>query len=573
MHMRWVLPVIDEERARLFTRELGLHPVAARVLVARGYQSPAEADELFKDALTDLPDPSLMKGMDPAAARVVKAIASHEKITLWGDYDVDGVTSTSILSSFLQVVGAQVATYIPLRLDEGYGLNSEAIERISRDGTRLLISLDCGITAVDEVERARTLGLDVIIVDHHQLAPSIPRANAVIDPNQPGCGYPSKDLCTAGLAFLLAVAIRRELRKAGHFTGRREPNLREYLDLVALGTVADVVPLVGVNRILVKHGLVEMARANRPGIRALMGVAGIFGALTAGQVAFRLAPRVNAAGRLADAKAGVELLTTHDRARAEALAKKLDEANTERQAIEKKIVEEALMQAEAFTDSRSLVLAAEGWHTGVIGIVAARVVERFHRPTVVIGLDHDSGKGSGRSIEGFHIHQALTRCAEHLTRFGGHKYAAGLSLKASEVPAFRAAFEREARAALGEGPLEGRCRIDAIVAPREIDARLFEALERLAPFGCGNPEPVLAAMSLAAQPRILTAKNGGAGHLKLTLSGAPHLDVIGFNLAERADLAAKGALDAAFQLALDEYQGIPRLTLKLKDLRASAKAA
>ncbi|HEY3446909.1 MAG TPA: single-stranded-DNA-specific exonuclease RecJ [Myxococcales bacterium] len=567
--MRWILPEADEAKAAALAREWNLHPVAARVLVARGKASPEAAQEFFKDGLADLPEPSTMKGIDAAVARLVQAVQGHEKVTLWGDYDVDGVSSTSLLATFLRAVGGEAATYIPLRLDEGYGLNTEAIEKIAADGTKVLVSLDCGITSVAEVARGRALGLDVIVVDHHQLGPELPPALAIVDPVQPGCGYPSKDLCTAGLAFVLAIALRRALRQAGHFGTRPEPNLREYLDLAALGTVADVVPLVGVNRILVKHGLAEIAKTRRPGVRALLAVAGLAGEPTAGQVAFRLAPRLNAAGRLADAAAGVELLTTADPDRAQVLAKQLDAANTERQAIEKRILAEALMQAEAFPSSRSLVLAAEGWHPGVIGIVAARVVERFHRPTFVIALDGDTGKGSGRSVEGFHLHQALLRCAEHLSRFGGHKHAAGLSLKPGALQAFRAALEAQAREVFGDAPMEGRCRIDAVVSPEEIDFKLVEALERLAPFGAGNPEPVLASLGLRAEPRVLASKNGGPGHLKLTLAKARHLDIIGFGLADRAPQGG-AELDAAFQVGIDEYQGIPRLSLKLKDVRAAA---
>jgi single-stranded-DNA-specific exonuclease len=300
-----------------------------------------------------------------------------------------------------------------------------------------------------------------------------------------------------------------------------------------------------------------------------MAVAGVRGEPTAGQIGFRLGPRLNAAGRLADAAAGVELLTTTDQARADVLAQQLDDANTERQAIEKRILDEALAQAESLRDRRALVLASEGWHAGVIGIVASRVVERYFRPTFVIALEGGGGgKGSGRSVEGFHLQQALTHCAEHLARFGGHKHAAGLTLKPGALESFRTAFEAQAVAVLGDQPMEGRCRIDALVAPQDIDHRLVEALDRLAPFGSGNPEPVLAALNLRAQPRVLTAKNGGTDHLKLTLAGAQHLDIIGFGLGDRAPLTS-APLDAAFQVGLDEYQGTPRLSLKLKDVRAA----
>jgi single-stranded-DNA-specific exonuclease len=576
--MRWILPREDQAQADRLARALRVHPVLARVLVARGVETPEAADQLLRDRLADLPDPGLLKGMERAVERLVRALDAREKITLWGDYDVDGVTSTALLKLFLGELGADVATYIPRRLDEGYGLNLEGVERIAADGTRLLVTLDCGIGALTEVARARALGLEVIVVDHHQVGPALPEALAVLDPHQPGCAFPGKELCAAGLSFQVAAALRRALRERGFFGTRPEPNLRQYLDLVAIGTIGDVVPLLGINRILVKHGLDELARARRPGVRALKAAAGLepTGPVSAGQVGFRLAPRLNAAGRLADANAGVELLTTSDERHATALARSLDEANRERQAVEKRILSEALAQAADALgprgEARALVLAAEGWHRGVIGIVASRVVERFHRPTFVIGLSDGEGRGSGRSIEGFHLYEALVRCAEHLTRFGGHRHAAGLSLARASLPAFRKAFEAHAAASLTEEQLTPRCRVDAMIGPGDLAPgsalALVEGLSRLSPFGAGNPEPVLGWLGLKAAPRVLASRNGGEGHLKLAVEGASHLDVIGFGFADRTPPQGV-ALDLAFHVVNDSYGGVGRVSLRLKALRPS----
>ncbi len=571
--MRWVFPAEQGGLAEVLANELSLHPVVGRILVARGLGSLEAANEFLRDGLADLPDPFQMKGMELAIRRLVQAVVSGQKITLYGDYDVDGVTSTSTLATFLRAIGAKVATYIPHRIGEGYGLNVDAVERIAVDGTGLLVTLDCGISAVDEIARAGELGLEVIVVDHHQVGPVLPRALAILNPHQPDCPFPCKHLCAAGIAFMVCVALRKALRESGYFGGRKEPNLREYLDLVALGTVADVVPLVAANRIIVKHGLVELARSKRPGVRALKTVAGIApdAPITAGQIGFKLGPRINAAGRLDDASLGVELLCATDEARAFDLANQLDRANSERQAIERQITDEALAQAEQLGghEARGLVLASEGWHPGVVGIVASRVVERFHRPTFVIALKDGAGKGSGRSIESFHLYEALRSCAEHLTRFGGHKHAAGLSIDAGALPSFREAFENVARQKLTDADLIPKCRVDAVVDTSELTERLAESLERLAPFGSGNPEPVLASLGLRASPRVLTSKTGGPGHLKLAIDGARGLDCIGFGMEESAKLTS-APLDAAFHLGVDEWNGSRRLKLRLKQLRGAA---
>ncbi|EAU67260.1 single-stranded-DNA-specific exonuclease RecJ [Stigmatella aurantiaca DW4/3-1] len=510
--------------------------------------------------------------MTSAVERLARALRLGEKITLYGDYDVDGVCSTSLLTLFLRQLGAQPATYIPHRLGEGYGLNLQAMDRIAQEGTRLLVTLDCGITSVAEVARARELGMDVVIVDHHTVPTTLPAAVAVLNPHQPGCDYPTKTLCAAGVAFNLCMGLRKHLRDEGFFATRKEPLLKGLMDLVALATVADVVPLTGANRILVAHGLQELTAARRPGVRALKEVAGVEpeAPVTAGQVGFRLGPRINAAGRLHDASLGLQLLTAESLEDARRLAGVLDRANAERQGIESSILTEALKQAESLPHARGLVLYAEGWHPGVIGIVASRVVERFHRPTVMVGVNEGIGKGSARSIEGFHLYDALHGCADMLSRFGGHKYAAGLTIEAGRLPAFREAFERIALERLTPEDLIPRCKVDAVVTPHELDERAVESLQRLGPFGQGNPEPVLVLRKQMARPRVLPPKTGhGHAHLKLALVDAPGVDAIGFGMADRLSLV-EGPVDLAFQVGMDTFRGQRRVSLRLKDLRIAA---
>ncbi|CAM3666690.1 single-stranded-DNA-specific exonuclease RecJ [Corallococcus soli] len=553
--------------------ELSLHPLAARVLLHRGYRTPEAASAFLSDRLADLPDPFRMKGMTGAVERILRALRLKEKVTLYGDYDVDGVSSTSLMYLFLKELGATPATYIPHRLDEGYGLNLGAVERIAQDGTRLLVTLDCGITSVAEIARAREMGLDVVVVDHHTVPPTLPPAVAVLNPHQPGCEYPTKVLCAAGVAFNLCMGLRKRLRDDGFFATRKEPNLKSLMDLVALATVADVVPLTGANRILVAHGLQELSQGRRPGIRALKEVAGLEpdATVTAGQVGFRLGPRINAAGRLHDASLGLQLLCADSVEAARSLAQVLDRANAERQGIESSILTQALAQAEEHRDARGLVLYDEGWHPGVIGIVASRVVERYHRPTVMVGVKDGVGKGSARSIEAFHLYDALTGCSDLLTRYGGHKHAAGLTVDAGNLPAFREAFEKIAFQRLSPEDLIPRCRVDAVVNPRDLDASAVESLQRLGPFGQGNPEPVLVLRGQTARPRVLPAKSGvsGAGHLKLALLDAPELDAIGFGMADRVSMV-EGPVDLAFQAGFDTFRGQRKLSLRLKDLRQAA---
>ena len=555
-----------EGAARDLAVALRVHPVAARVLVRRGLADVAAATRFLCPRLEDLPDPATMKGMDAAVARVVQAVEKGERIACYGDYDVDGVTSTVLLSGFLRAAGAEVETYIPHRLVEGYGLNSGAVGRLAASGVRLLVTLDCGITSVAEVAHAASLGVDVVVVDHHTVPVELPAARAILNPHQPGCGYPSKHLAAVGVTFNLALALRRRLRERGRFgPSRPEPNMKEALDLVALGTIADVVPLVEVNRTLVLFGLAELGKARRPGVRALLRVAGVpTGEITASQVGFRLAPRVNAAGRLDDAGRGVRLLSTTDLAIAESLAEELDGENRARQEIERRMLAEALEDAaeRVAAGARGLVLSRPGWHPGVVGIVASRIVERFHRPTVLVGVADGTGKGSGRSIPAFHLHEALAACSVHLERFGGHKHAAGVTIHPDAIPAFREAFERHAAAVLKDDDLVPRVRLEGWADLSELDDRAATDLERLAPFGAGNPEPVFGVRGRPSRARQVGA---GGVHLKLVLADR---DAIAFQMGDRLPLCS-GPVEAAVSLGFDDWDGMKRVQLRVRDLRSA----
>jgi len=559
---------------------LGIPAPVGRVLWARGYREPSQAERFLEPRFEHLPNPFELKGIEAAVSRLQRALAQGERVCVYGDYDVDGVTSTALLVSVLRKLGGNVEFYVPHRLVEGYGLNVRALEKLAARGTRLVVSADCGVTAVTEIDAAAKLGLDVVVIDHHTASQDLPRALAILNPHQPGCTFPGRELAAVGVAFHLLLALRKRLREAGWFASRPEPNLREVLDLVALGTIADVVPLTGPNRVLVHFGLKELARGARVGVLALKSVAQLAGEVTAGDVGFKLGPRINAAGRLDDASVGVRLLLSEDPREARALAEQLDRANAERQDLQVRIANEAIAHAEKLGPPearRTLVVSSSGWHVGVVGIVAARLVERFHRPALVIAEEGGVAKGSGRSVEGFHLYDALARCAHHLTKFGGHKHAAGVTLDTGRISDFAEALEAEGREALDPAQLSARLRIDAELHPREVRMELASQLRRLAPFGAGNPEPVFFCRELAAhEVRLLPDKKGtGPGHLKLRLGEAgPRvseeesiaLEAIGFNLGGTV-LAVGTRLDAAFQLTVDSWNGSERLQLKVKDMK------
>ena len=568
MHKLWKLRDRFGTTSEVMNPELPVHPLVLEILAARGCATSDAIRTFLTPSLSDMLDPYHLRGMETAVARVIKARSSGEMICVYGDYDVDGITGTALLVSFLRATGFTCSYFIPNRFDDGYGLNSVSIEAIIATGATLIISVDCGITAVEEAALCRTRGVDLVIVDHHAPKEVLPAVCAILNPLQTGCEYPFKALAGVGVAFNLLVALRSALREAGAFEAGGIPDLRKWLDLVALGTIADVVPLVGQNRIYTYHGLKQISQSDKPGLQALKRVAGIKdGAVTCGQVGFRLAPRLNAAGRMESAVPGVDLLMSTRLDESLLIASELETANAERQSIERRIFEEAVAMVESGGDypaRRSIVLASADWHQGVIGIVASRLVERYHRPTILIALTDDGlGKGSGRSIPGFHLLDALDPCAAYLARYGGHRYAAGIGLTSVNVPAFAEAFEGVATSTLTEGDLLPRLTIDAEVEPGDVTKELALELKRLEPFGMGNPEPILMLRGMTVAER----RTVGEGHLRLRVTRAGCSFVaIAFNLADRD---TSGLIDVAFFPEFNEWNGTSSLQLRVKDLRSA----
>jgi single-stranded-DNA-specific exonuclease len=567
MQKKWIVKNIDPSVSRQVALENDIHPVVAAVLAGRNIVSASDVSQFLNPQLVNIIDPMQMKGMQDAVSRLVRARFASEKVFIYGDYDVDGITGTALLVSFLRATGFNCSYFIPNRFDDGYGLNSDAILQIRKLGADLIISVDCGITAVAEAELCREIGVDLIIVDHHTPLEKIPQAAAVLNPLQPGCEYPFKQLAGVGVAFNLMVALRGELRSQGYFKGKVEPDLRYWLDLVAMGTIADVVPLTGQNRIYAYHGLKQLSASSKAGVSALKKVAGITEEVSCGQVGFRLAPRLNAAGRMESAVPGVELLLSDDPQMTMQIATELDSANSERQSVERAILDEAVRMVESsgrYPGCYSLVLASENWHQGVIGIVASRLVERYNRPVILIAINSDgTGKGSGRSISGFHLLDALNPCADLLDRFGGHRYAAGVALQADNIEAFTNKFEKIAAAKLSNDDLIPRLEIDSEVQPEELNQELVAGLKKLEPFGSGNPEPVMLLKGLSVTDKRVV----GEGHLKLRLTcKGRSFNAIAFRMTDRE---LDRVVDVAFFPEMNVWNGSSTLQLRVKDIRSS----
>jgi single-stranded-DNA-specific exonuclease len=568
---RWNIVQHNAERVAEMARESAVSPLVAVLLTNRGIDTAEHARRFLFPVLADLQDPFLMCDMEKAADRLRDAVLRNENICVYGDYDADGVTSIAVVTGFLREIGADCFFHVPNRLEEGYGLSRSGISAAAERGARVIVTADCGITAFAEAELCRTLGIDLVITDHHTPAEGLPSACAVVNPVRKDCPFPCTSLAGVGVAFYLIIALRGRLRDAGFFANRREPDLRDYLDLVALGTIADIVPLVDENRILVSSGLRRLSSADRVGIRALKRVAGIADDVDSVAVGFRLAPRLNAAGRLDDASVAVELLLTDDRERAAVLAAQLNDGNEERQALEQEILNDALRMVTTDTSlkgRKSIVLASDSWHSGVIGIVASRIVELYHRPTILIALQDGNGKGSGRSIPGFHLHDALRACSEHLIRFGGHKYAAGLTIDEVTLEEFAERFDEVAAGLLSEEDLLPEIRIDAELAPGEISRVTAEQVALLEPFGSGNPRPVF----LLRCAKVVEKTVVKGRHLRLRLAaGRSHLEAMGFSMAGR--IPDGEFLDLVFCLEVNVWNGRESVRLRLKDARESAFTA
>ena len=560
---------MDGDKAALLALELEVSPLLGRLLVLRGITDPEAADHFLNPRLDQLHNPFLMAGMDTAVARLKRAVAQQEKILIYGDYDVDGTTAVVVLMAGLESLGARVDVHIPDRLKDGYGMRVPVVERAAADGFTVLLSVDTGIREHEVVARAQELGIDCIITDHHlPKEESLPAAHALLNPRRPDCAYPDKNLSGVGVAFKLVQGLLGERMS--------EALLRSYLKIVAIGTIADVVPLIGENRVIASFGLDALRRPVQPGLSALLEVARLNGrAPTAGDIAFRIAPRMNAAGRMEDAHAVIELLRTSDPVKAQQIARRLEELNSERQHAEESILNdivEILKARPEISGRYSLVFAGEGWHRGVIGIVAQRVVERCYRPTLVIGVENGTGQGSGRSIANFHLLNALTDSQDVFERFGGHAAAAGFTLPSGRIGELTERFEAYARSALSPQDLIPLLRVDAEVDLDHLDWPLYEQLKRMEPFGMGNPTPVFAARNLRLiyPPRVLSEK-----HLKLKVGkGSKSFDALGWRKGEQAKLLGTGdTLDLAFTLDENLYQGTSSLQMIIKDLRVDGAGA
>ena len=566
---RWDSLSCDEPAAERLAAALGVAPIVARLLCQRGFDDPEQAARFLNPTLDQLHDPMALAGMREAVDRIVAAIARKERLAIHGDYDVDGVTSTVILRRALELLGADVVHFIPERLKDGYGLQPAAIDRLHGDGVSLIVSVDCGIRGADAARRAAELGIDLIITDHHEPDTELPPALAVINPKRHDCNYPDKYLAGVGVALKLVQAL---CRQAG-----RESWLPGFVKVAAIGTLADVVPLVGENRVIAKVGLDLLSRGpHKIGLRSLLDVSGLAGkTIDSYHISFLLAPRVNAAGRMSTPDLATRLLLASDEAlgdEARALALQLDSENVRRQEEEAEILAAAkkIVQTDPDIGARSvLVVAGDGWHRGVIGIVASKLVDTFHRPAIVLSVEGEIAHGSCRSIPRFDMLGALERCAPLMMRFGGHKQAAGLAMEAGRIKELRLAINAVADETLGPDDLMPRLRIDGDLTFRGITGGVAAGVAALAPFGAGNPRPVFAArgVEIIDGPRKLKER-----HLKMALKQEGRIfRAIAWRAAERHDFLAehKTALDVAFSLDQNQYNGETYVELTLADVRSS----
>jgi single-stranded-DNA-specific exonuclease len=567
---QWLIAAPHPDRERL-AREAGIAPLLAQVLLNRGVENAAAARHFMQPAFSDLLPPSELPGAVDAARALVDAIHNRQKIVIYGDYDVDGITATTILWHILRLAGGDVSFYVPSRLEEGYGVSTSALERIAADGADLVITVDCGITACAEAARARELGLTLIITDHHQPQDALPEVPIIVHPT--ACGTSSNpDLSGAGVALKIAWAIAQHLSGKTRVDDEFRAALIDATSLAALGLIADVVPLVGENRIITSYGLRNLPHCTNPGLQALIEVAGLSNQqkLDDYDVGFKLAPRLNAIGRMGHARLAVELFTRADADRAREIARTLDAENRRRQEVERRITKEAealVVERSYHRDScRGIVLASPDWHPGVIGIVASRLVERFHRPTIMIALEDEHGQGSGRSVSHFPLHEVLADCADHLTSHGGHAMAAGVRLRADQIDAFTAAFQQQAAQRLTARDLCPKLRLDDEIDLRHLTTDVVVAIQRLAPFGQGNPRPRLATtpVALVDAPRAV-GRNGV--HLQFTVvQNGVYRKAIAFNRGSDAQrLAEQTRIRVAFEPLLNEWNGRRKAELKVLD--------
>jgi len=568
MNRKWDIQRVDRKIVQSIADQLSLPVAIAQVLVLRGYRDPHALESFLNPRLADFSDPFDLPDMAKAVNRIWQAIGEGGNIAVFGDYDVDGITSAALMIRILTKLGAHVSGFVPDRLDEGYGLSMDALDRCLNElNPNLIISVDCGTNSVESIAHAQQLGVDVIVTDHHEPDEQTARAYALINPK---LGCHGENLSGVGVAFKLSHALVKEGRKRGSSSAVCL-DLRHYLDIVALGTVADIVPLVGENRIIVRHGLDQLEATRWVGMEALKDVAAIGGELNTGHLGFQLGPRINAAGRIGEPMQALRLLTTSDPLEARNIAKMLDRNNQERREIERKMADDAFAEIDAYFDPArhfGLVVAREGWHPGVVGIVASRVSRHYNRPAIIMGIEEDgSARGSCRGIEEFELLGALQTCEEHLSTYGGHKMAAGLAVKPGALENFRKAFGAAAAEALREVDLSPVQHVDAEIEVNELDWDFFEKLKQLRPFGQSNPEPVwgLRSVRVFGAPRVV-----GQKHLKLDVAaGERTFEAIAFNYP--LELLPGGEIDVAFKLQENLWNGTSSLQLQVQDIRASKK--
>lgn len=565
MTKKWNMRKGNSECIAQLSDQLGLSSITATVLVNRGILEVGPARQWLSINSPETHDPFQMADMEKAVDRLQQAIVQQEKICCYGDYDVDGISATSLYVLFLQQQGALVDFYIPDRKLEGYGLNEDAIRRLAGSGVTVLVTIDCGTSSHQEIDLAQALGLDVIITDHHQILGSHPQAFAFLNPQRTDCRYPFKGLCSGGLALKVATAYSLKF-------GQADVDVKSYTDLAALATVADMVPLQDENRWIVREGLKQMAGSARPGIQALKQSAGIQGICTEGIVAFRLAPTINAAGRLAHARLGVELFTSQLLEDAFPIARQLDGLNRQRRTIEQAVVSEAVNMIDGKDLPGAIVVGDRTWHVGVVGIVASRLVERYYRPSVVVSFDEEGfGRGSVRSVPGVDVCKLLAQCSDLLEGFGGHPAAAGLQVRQEQFSAFRQRMSELAFAAINEEARNPVLHIDAAVALQHVHPQLIGELEQLHPFGMGNPEPTF----LGQHVKVLEQRIVGDDHLKLVVrqEGSVPFECMGFRMGAMEHLAGleNRMIDMVFVPEINRWNGMDRVQLRIRDLKVKER--
>lgn len=565
MNKKWESYKVLEEQSRRIkdiSSKFKISELLSKILINRGICEDDKIEKFLYPSIDDLNDPYAFKDMDKAVDRIVSAIQNKEKMTIYGDYDVDGITSTTILYKFLDSLNGVVDYYLPNRLAEGYGLNNEAIQGINENGTKLLITVDCGISAYDEVEIAKSLGMDVIITDHHECPEKIPECIAVIDAKREDNTYPFTGLAGCGVAFKLIQAMCIKLNKP------KEDYLK-YIDIVALGTIADIVPLVDENRVIVKFGLDKMKKTDNYGLRALINVSGVK-SLESYAISFGLAPRINACGRMGKAELALKMLLTENMKEAMEIAETLSNMNRERQEIERSIWQEAMDQIEAddeVKNSKIIVIGNEGWHHGVIGIVSSKITESYYKPSILICFEGDEGKGSGRSIDGFDLHTALSNCQEYLQKFGGHEMAIGLTLKKSDFENFRKAICEYAEDKLPNEAIP-TVKYDAEITNKDVSIETINELKLLEPYGEANPAPLFAYKNIRVDS-IRTLSNDK--HLKLNVKEDHRIfSAIAFNMGELKNSIRMGdKADILCAIELNSYNGFDMIQLNIKDIKKS----